>query len=225
VTPAPTSAPPTAAGAPSLPLLREAFATAQAAPSSGPAVRITRDVTVTVEGRQYLAKRDEFYPLANVKSDELILLIGDREASIPTQAGEIADEEPIAKNPRTAAAPNRAGEPREEAELEPDATSPALTESDAQREAIRRYPNLGIAGTVENRLFITAIKEQRSTGEVDFFKDPRWPITLAELLAEQEGWRRADAGRPPAIIDEDSPAPTAPPSSASGSRGTSGSRR
>ena len=54
---------------------------------------------------------------------------------------------------------------------------------EAQREAMRRYPGLGIAGSKLNTAFVARYKlyqQQRP----DFFRDTSWPIRLAEEFAE-----------------------------------------
>jgi hypothetical protein len=52
----------------------------------------------------------------------------------------------------------------------------------AQREAVRRYPELGRAGTPFNSRFV-AMHRQRRFEEPAFFLDPNWPVTLADEVA------------------------------------------
>ncbi len=59
------------------------------------------------------------------------------------------------------------------------------TVADAQREAVRRYPQLGVAGSPLNTAFnarYKAYQQQRP----DYFRDPSWPIRLAEELAPSQ---------------------------------------
>jgi hypothetical protein len=51
----------------------------------------------------------------------------------------------------------------------------------AQCEAIRRYPDLGVAGTNLNREFVVRYKAYKQS-KPEFFESPDWPIRLAEEL-------------------------------------------
>ena len=74
----------------------------------------------------------------------------------------------------------------------------------AAAEAARRYPALGDKNSPENALLIPRKKELEQDREMKeiFFKDHKWPLVLAEQLAEQEHWKRAD-------IPDDATAPVA----------------
>lgn len=53
---------------------------------------------------------------------------------------------------------------------------------DAQQEAVRRYPDLGVKGSKLNTEFVARYKlyqQQRP----EYFRDPSWPMHLAEELA------------------------------------------
>jgi hypothetical protein len=75
---------------------------------------------------------------------------------------------------------------------DPNDQSPTKITERSQHEAIRRYPALGIKGSKENEIYIEAVQELKFTGGLDFFKEPNWPLRLAETVAEREGWKRAD---------------------------------
>lgn len=70
----------------------------------------------------------------------------------------------------------------------------------AKDEAIRLYPALQNTGTHEHTLYLDAYNELTRARKFDFFKDPKWPLKIAEMLAAREGWVRSDA----------KPAPPAP---------------
>ena len=56
-----------------------------------------------------------------------------------------------------------------------------VTAAEAQREAVRRYPELGVSGSKLNREFVARYKlyqQQRP----DYFRDTSWPLHLAEEL-------------------------------------------
>ena len=56
------------------------------------------------------------------------------------------------------------------------------TIADAQQEAIRLYPSLGVAGSDFNRAFLARHKQYQQE-RPDFLRDPNWPITLAKEVA------------------------------------------
>lgn len=58
------------------------------------------------------------------------------------------------------------------------------TVADAQREALRRYPDLGVADSRFNRAFLARHKQYQQE-RPDYFRDPSWPFTLAEETAKE----------------------------------------
>ncbi len=61
----------------------------------------------------------------------------------------------------------------------------------AQTEAMRRYPALADKNSDENKLYIARAAELKDEMP-DLMKDPHWPLIIAEQIAAQEGWKRAD---------------------------------
>lgn len=59
-------------------------------------------------------------------------------------------------------------------------------------EALKRYPALATPGTPEHGRYLDAYNEFARLRKFEFFKDPKWPLNLAELVALKEGWKRAD---------------------------------
>lgn len=53
----------------------------------------------------------------------------------------------------------------------------------AQKEATHRYPDLGVAGTKLNTEFVARYKRYQQD-RPDYFRDPTWPIHLAEECVE-----------------------------------------
>jgi hypothetical protein len=186
------------------PLLRDAFPTK--GDPFGPAVRIVRDTKVSVEGKPYLAKQGELYPLVDIGVDDhgnsqLRFSVGLHDVLIAKGAAEVVGNDSVpgldlgpgnGKPAANEAPPAPAGK-----DFEPPKGLPKEEQVLAsQREAIRRYPELGKNGSPKNQAFVSAVKEQRHTGAVEFFDEPNWPLILAEYLAEKDGWRRADAAEP-----------------------------
>jgi hypothetical protein len=62
----------------------------------------------------------------------------------------------------------------------------------AQKEMQRRYPALEDPSSKEANLYRDAYNELGRLRKFDFFKDPAWPLKIAEMLASREGWKRAD---------------------------------
>jgi hypothetical protein len=187
------------------PLLRDAFP-GRKDPSSGPVVRILRDTKVSIDGKPYLAKEGELYPLVDVGVDErgasqVRFSVGLHDVLIPKAATVVVSSDCVpglagnADAGKTAAANEPPAPPAKEFEL-PKGVSKKEQEAASQREAIRRYPELGRAGSPKNQAFVSAVKEQRHTGAVEFFDDPNWPLMLAEFLADKDGWKRADVVEP-----------------------------
>ena len=61
----------------------------------------------------------------------------------------------------------------------------------AKEEAVRLYPSLQTPGTPEHTKYIEAYNDLARLRKFEFFKDPRWPLNLAESDAAREGWQRA----------------------------------
>jgi len=62
----------------------------------------------------------------------------------------------------------------------------------ARDEAVRRYPALQNPGSPENAVYLEAYNELTRLRKFDFFKDPKWPLNLAEIVGLREGWKRED---------------------------------
>ncbi len=56
------------------------------------------------------------------------------------------------------------------------------TEAESQKIAVQRYPQLGVAGSSLNTQFLARYNLYRRT-RPDFFKNPSWPIALADEIA------------------------------------------
>jgi hypothetical protein len=56
----------------------------------------------------------------------------------------------------------------------------------------RRYPALEDSSSTEATLYREAYNELGRLRKFEFFKDPVWPLQIAEMLASREGWKRAD---------------------------------
>jgi hypothetical protein len=62
--------------------------------------------------------------------------------------------------------------------------APALitTEAEGRSEALRLYPELGVADSPLNREFVTRYRSYQRL-DPDFFQDPAWPVVLVKQCA------------------------------------------
>lgn len=179
-----------AASEPPVLSLTEAFALTAPDPKAGPRVRVLKDTRVSIEGKTYLARAGDLFAFASRNGREITVAARDLLIALPVEAVEITDEKTVASAKTLAGA-----EPARAADELPAEETPAEITARAQREVMRRYPALGVRGSLENQAFINLYSELRDNGGDEFFKDPEWPIALAELLAKREHWQR---GAPPA---------------------------
>jgi hypothetical protein len=82
------------------------------------------------------------------------------------------------------------------------------------KEAMYRYPNLGVDGSKENLLFVTTVKELKMNKDTNsaLFNNPNWPLMIAEKLATSEHWQRADLA--PDKTENEAPGNTPAPDAA-----------
>jgi hypothetical protein len=188
--------------------LTEAFALTPPDPKAGPRVKVLKDCRVSVEGKSYLAKSGDLFAFASRNGREVTVAARDLLIALPAEAVEITDERAAASGKSVAASEPAAKAPRVSEEPAANET-PAEITARAQREVIRRYPALGVKGSLENQAFVNLFTELRDNGGDDFFKNPEWPIELAELLAKRERWQRGAAPAtvgPASAPEEEAPA-------------------
>ena len=59
-----------------------------------------------------------------------------------------------------------------------------MTVDEAQREALKRYPELGVNGSKLNTAYIARYKAYQQT-RPEFFQNPQWPLVLADEVARK----------------------------------------
>ena len=119
---------------------------------------------------------------------EARFLAGEQRISVPKDFVEVL----LPSKPADDASDQMAGIGLPKPVVAPPAEASEESTRAARREAIRRYPGIGVAGSPENVRFVAKVKELRAAGSVEYFQDPDWPFHLVETIAHQEGWHRQD---------------------------------
>ena len=190
----------TAAVGEDVPLLTKSFALP---PLHGSAkrVRATKDVKVVIDERPFMIRAGDVFPFLEVKGGEAFFAVRDLRVSLPSSVVEVIDPSSLAKG-----VTGGKGEPDPGGDngtgltpLPPPAPTSdelALITDSAKKEAVRRYPALGMQNSIENEVFVSTyqrLKKQKEAGGTDFFANPEWPLELAEYLAKSSGWVRGAA--------------------------------
>ncbi len=165
-------------------IVRE-FVAPPLAETAGKLIRIKEDCIVKIDGRKWRFKTGQTYPFKNLDDGQVTFMAGDQEVTIAMDfvAFHGASQEP-----------------------------PATITKMAEAEAMSRYPALREKGSPENELFLMRVTELKNDPEMSvlFFKNNKWPLVLAEKLAEDNGWKRADIPEPE-TEPETAPAPAPAP--------------
>jgi hypothetical protein len=161
-------------------------------------VKVVRDTRVVIAGKPFLIKAGDRFPLISSKTDQTTFAVRDLLLSLPTAEIEVLDPSALAKgvgldiaanplaqlNSPAAAAPSKSAA---KSDTKGDAELAEITRN-SQQEAMRRYPALAVKDSLENAVFISTYTQLREANSDEFFADPKWPMTLADMLAKREGW-------------------------------------
>jgi hypothetical protein len=183
------------------PLLTQSFALTK--PEGGRQVKVLKDSVVPIGDRSFLIKAGDSFPFLDRKADEVTFAVRDLQVWLPSNVVEVIDTEAVAHGVADRSDTGLAVQ-EPPSPTEPTADDLAAITMSAQREAIRRYPALGMKNSLENEAFVSTYQQLKESGGNEFFANPEWPIELAELLAKREGWAR---GAPPSSTGPASPAP------------------
>jgi hypothetical protein len=117
----------------------------------------------------------EVLPLDHAQGTELFFKAGKLVVSLPAEVAKVVGQ----------SAPSVViGDSRER--VSPMGDRVQRTQA-AQKEAVRRYPMLGLKNSAENQMFVAEYQTLRQVNP-KFFDDSEWPLKLAEFLAKREGW-------------------------------------
>jgi len=183
--PAPTA--PSASAPP--PLLTQSFALTKPA-GSDRQIKVLKDWPVVIDEQTFLIKAGDAFPFLEMKAGQATFAVRDLQVSLPANIVEVLDPNALAQGiagGRSEPAVTTAEPPPAAA---PSADDLAAITMSAQREAIRRYPALGVKDSLENAAFVSTYQQLKEASSTEFFTNPEWPLELAELLAKREGWAR-----------------------------------
>lgn len=178
------AAPATLAPVVELPLLTSVPGVAAPGTVTGPAIKVLHDTRVLIGRKSYQLKAGDIFPFEEEKEGEVVFVAGELHPRIARDAvelvGQPSPEEPARMSPKELDAVIAAADKE---------STPAQITQRSQKEAIRRYPALGVKNSPENEIFVETYRELRNTGS-ELLKDPEWPLDIAEMLARKEGWER-----------------------------------
>ena len=177
-------------GAPELPYLVEALSLETPAPTL-PRVRALKDTTTQIGAKTYRIRKGDVFFFAEEKPGKIMFSANDSLATVPRDTMELLTPERARSSDSGRGESGFDGEaPSEPATNPSDKAAMAKITKQAQEQAVRRFPALGRAGSEENKEFLRTYaelkKERRS-----FLSDPEWPLNLAEILAQRNGWQAA----------------------------------
>lgn|GEM_PF-1963979 len=149
---------------------------------SGKIIRFQEDCVVSINGQKKRLKAGQMFPYSKVEDDMVTFLAGDQEVKIDSLyvsfVGKSQEKEGDIKRM-------------------------------AAMEAANRYPALADEGSPEHSLFIKRADEMSNDPALnEYFKNPRWPLMLAEELASAHGWKAVDNADDDKPASANTPAPT-----------------
>ena len=159
-------------------------------------VRIVESTKIMVGSKPYMLNAGDTFaldPLDRIKNGQVTFRANDLRLSVSEQVVELmpaSGAEPAVMNglpgeAPASIAPTRSAQPHvSDRDLDGGATARA------QEEAMRRYPAIGVEGSVENELFLERLRKLKED-RPEFFDEEEWPLYLAEGVAKEQGWVRA----------------------------------
>ena len=177
---------------PDLPSLVDAMKVPVPSDSNASLVRIVESTKILVGRKAYMLNAGDTFTLDDIKNGKVTFLANGLRLSVPEKAVELmsaAGGEPEVANGLPDEAPAAIAPPRSPQPHVSDREASGEATARAQEEAIRRYPAIGVKGSVENALFLERfhkMKEERP----EFFDEEEWPLFLAEGVAKEQGWVR-----------------------------------
>ena len=180
--------PPVAAFEPdlNLPSLVDALKIPEPTDPDANLVRIIERTKVLIGRKPYLLNAGDTFTLEEIKDGQVFFRANEHRLSVSERVVELmAPATPETSATNDAHAMSRPLESRVS-----DKDLDGATTARSQEEAVRRYPGIGVKGSVENALFVEQFKKMKDE-RPEFFDDEEWPLFLAEGLAKEHNWTRA----------------------------------
>lgn len=160
------------------------------------AFRVRQDLRVDINGKKYVIKEGDVFTVSEMTGEDVRFTAAGEQIALPLnmvemlgspEPGETASTPPSPATPGNEVPTPPSANPANVAAT-PQKKGPVNVTEEAQREAIRRYPAIGVRNSKENQLFVDSYQELKMSGADDFFANPQWPLSLAEMLAKRHGW-------------------------------------
>lgn len=164
------------------PLLSEAFGIYPPTGSQTEQVRVLSDSRVELDGRVYLMRAGQIFPVHSRSDEGVVIRAKDYLVTLSRDMVDVVSPSVSVASTTSTAAPT---EP-------PPAATPQVDKSallaKSQAEAMRRYPALAIQDSDENRIYVDAYSDIK-LNRPDYLEDPNWPLKLADELGTAHGWQ------------------------------------
>ena len=134
-------------------------------PSLGKIILVMQDAKVPINGKKFLIRAGSRFPLKKLADGLVTFQAGDQEVTIDADLVSFTGK---------------------------SMETPAEISRLAGEELRRRYPMLADKTSPERAILDRRIDELKDVMP-ELFKDPHWPLEIGERVANQEGWKRADA--------------------------------
>ena len=189
----PAEPPPVAAiePEPELPSLVEALKIPAPSDDEANLIRVVENTKVLVGGRAYMLNAGDTLVLEEIKNGQAIFRANELRLTVPESAVEQMSPAAPAPAPASAAPPAMRAQvkpPRDPRHHVSDKDLDGSTTARAHAEAMRRYPQIAVEGSVENE-FIRERFVKLKAERPEFFDEEKWPLFLAEGVAKEQGWK------------------------------------
>ena len=154
-------------------------------------IRIVENTKVLVGRKAYMLNAGDTFVLDEIKNGQVIFRANEMRLAVPESAVEQMSPGAADSAVATAAPPEmraQAKPPRSAKDHVSDKDLDGAATARAHAEAIRRYPAIGVEGSVENEFIVERFRKLKAE-RPEFFDEEEWPLFLAEGVAREQGWR------------------------------------
>ena len=177
---------------PDLPSLVDALNVPVPSDEKAKLIRIVENTKILVGRKAYMLNAGDTFVLDEIKSGQVIFRANEMRLSVPEGSVELMS--PASADPSVASAapsemPAPINPPRSAKQHVSDHDLDGAATARAHAEAIRRYPAIGVEGSVENEFIVERFRKLKAE-RPEFFDEEEWPLFLAEGVAKEQGWQR-----------------------------------